>query len=64
MIIARVAERWDLEPDDIFVTIGYRFGRVERRRRMRDSVRGLLAPVARKNSRTARADRGRPIHHR
>ncbi|WP_329538561.1 transposase (plasmid) [Streptomyces sp. NBC_01450] len=36
--------------DDLFTTIGHRFGRVEPRRRMRDYVRGLLAPVARKNS--------------
>ncbi|WP_436969504.1 IS701 family transposase [Actinacidiphila glaucinigra] len=50
MITARVAEQWDLELDDLFVTIGHRFGRVELRRRMRDYVRGLLAPVARKNS--------------
>nr|WP_215457436.1 IS701 family transposase [Streptomyces sp. ATCC 21386] len=35
--------------DDLFLTIGHRFGRVELRR-MRDYVRGLLAPVARKNS--------------
>nr|WP_234441733.1 IS701 family transposase [Streptomyces sp. WM6386] len=41
---------WDLELDDLFLTIGHRFGRVELRRRMRDYVRGLLAPVARKNS--------------
>jgi len=40
----------DLELDDLFLTIGHRFGRVELRRRMRDYVRGLLAPVARKNS--------------
>jgi integrase-like protein len=50
VIIARVAEQRDLELDDLFVTIGHRFGRVELRRRMRDYVRGLLAPVARKNS--------------
>lgn len=50
MITARVAEQWDLELDDLFVTVGHRFGRVELRRRMRDYVRGLLAPVARKNS--------------
>ncbi|MCO6748726.1 IS701 family transposase [Streptomyces sp. IpFD-1.1] len=36
--------------DDLFLAIGHRFGRVELRRRMRDYVRGLLAPVARKNS--------------
>ncbi|MFD5869548.1 hypothetical protein ACFWGD_13215 [Corynebacterium sp. NPDC060344] len=50
MITARVAEQWNLELDDLFVNIGHRFGRVEPRRRMRDYVRGLLAPVARKNS--------------
>ncbi|MER5987620.1 transposase [Streptomyces sp. NPDC001787] len=50
MITEHVAEQWDLELDDLFVTIGHRFSRVELRRRMRDYVRGLLAPVARKNS--------------
>ncbi|MFC4034605.1 IS701 family transposase [Streptomyces polygonati] len=50
MITERVAEQWDLELDSLFVTVGHRFGRVELRRRMRDYVRGLLAPVARKNS--------------
>ncbi|MEU5162069.1 IS701 family transposase [Streptomyces sp. NPDC020875] len=39
-----------MELDDLFLTIGHRFHRVELRRRMRDYVRGLLAPVARKNS--------------
>lgn len=50
MITECAAEQWDLELDDLFVTIGHRFRRVELRRRMRDYVRGLLAPVARKNS--------------
>ncbi|MGW0779142.1 IS701 family transposase [Streptomyces sp. NPDC002835] len=50
MITEHAAEQWNLELDDLFVTIGHRFGRVELRRRMRDYVRGLLAPVARKNS--------------
>ncbi|MER6374730.1 transposase [Streptomyces mirabilis] len=50
VIFVSAAEQWDLELDDLFVTIGHRFGRVELRRRMRDYVRGLLAPVARKNS--------------
>ncbi len=50
VITEHVAERWDLELDDLFVTIGHRFSRVELRRRMRDYVHGLLAPVARKNS--------------
>ncbi|WP_267971426.1 hypothetical protein [Streptomyces glomeratus] len=40
MITECVAEQWDLELDDLFVTIGHRFGRVELRRRMRDYVRG------------------------
>lgn len=51
MTSERAAEQWDLELDDLFVAIGHRFGRVELRRRMRDYVRGLLAPVGRKNSR-------------
>ncbi|MFJ6632608.1 IS701 family transposase [Streptomyces sp. NPDC091376] len=50
MITEYVAAQWDLELDDLFLPIGHRFGRVELRRRMRDYVRGLLAPVARKNS--------------
>ncbi|MFE7935090.1 IS701 family transposase [Streptomyces sp. NPDC057456] len=35
---------------NLFLAVGHRFGRVEPRRRMRDYVRGLLAPVGRKNS--------------
>uniref|UniRef100_UPI000B01428E IS701 family transposase n=1 Tax=Streptomyces hirsutus TaxID=35620 RepID=UPI000B01428E len=50
MITEYAAAQWDLELDDLFLTIGHRFGRVELRRRVRDYVRGLLAPVARKNS--------------
>jgi len=50
VITEYAAAQWDLELDDLFLTIGHRFGRVELRRRMRDYVRGLLAPVARKNS--------------
>ncbi len=50
MITESAAAQWDLELDDLFLAIGHRFGRVELRRRMRDYVRGLLAPVARKNS--------------
>ncbi|MFG2231440.1 hypothetical protein ACGFNX_15760 [Streptomyces sp. NPDC048723] len=38
MITARVAEQWNLELDDLFVNIGHRFGRVELRRRMRDTA--------------------------
>ncbi|MEV5886714.1 IS701 family transposase [Streptomyces sp. NPDC052020] len=33
-----------------FLCIGHRFGRADLRRRMRDYVRGLLAPVGRKNA--------------
>ncbi|MEW2060400.1 IS701 family transposase [Streptomyces sp. NPDC007002] len=50
MIPEHAAAHWDLELDNLFLTIGHRFGRVELRRRMRDYIRGLLAPVARKNS--------------
>jgi SRSO17 transposase len=50
VITEYAAAQWDLELDDLFLAIGHRFGRVELRRRMRDYVRGLLAPVARKNS--------------
>ncbi|MGW2762046.1 IS701 family transposase [Streptomyces albidoflavus] len=50
MITESAAAQWDLELDDLFLAIGHRFGQVELRRRMRDYVRGLLAPVARKNS--------------
>ncbi|MFC7264644.1 IS701 family transposase [Streptomyces lutosisoli] len=50
MITEYVAAQWDLELDELLLTIGHRFRRVELRRRMRDYVRGLLAPVARKNS--------------
>jgi SRSO17 transposase len=50
VITEHATAQWDLELDDLFLAIGHRFGRVELRRRMRDYVRGLLAPVARKNS--------------
>jgi SRSO17 transposase len=40
---------WERELDDLFLRIGHRFGRADLRRRMRDYVRGLLAPVGRKN---------------
>lgn len=50
MLTEHAAAQWDLELDDLFLTIGHRFGRVELRRRVRDYVRGLLAPMARKNS--------------
>jgi SRSO17 transposase len=50
VITEHVTAQWDLELDDLFLAIGHRFGRVELRRRMRDYVRGLLAPVDRKIS--------------
>ncbi|MFF4830178.1 IS701 family transposase [Streptomyces sp. NPDC001312] len=50
MATEQAAETWDHDLDDLFTDIGHRFGRVEPRRRMRAYVRGLLAPVARKNS--------------
>lgn len=50
MITEQAAETWDRDLDHLFTTIGRHFGRVEPRRRMRDYVRALLAPVARKNS--------------
>ncbi|WP_138968789.1 IS701 family transposase [Streptomyces sp. YIM 121038] len=40
---------WERELDTLFLRIGHRFGRADLRRRMRDYVRGLLAPVSRKN---------------
>ncbi|MFI1184648.1 IS701 family transposase [Streptomyces sp. NPDC020799] len=40
---------WERELDALFLRIGHRFGRADLRRRMRDYVRGLLAPVSRKN---------------
>ncbi len=40
---------WERELDSLFLRIGHRFGRADLRRRMRDYVRGLLAPVSRKN---------------
>jgi SRSO17 transposase len=40
---------WGRDLDDLFLRIGSRFGRADLRRRMRDYVRGLLAPVGRKN---------------
>lgn len=40
---------WDRELDDLFLRVSHRFGRADLRRRMRDYVRGLLAPVGRKN---------------
>jgi SRSO17 transposase len=43
------AQRWRVLFDDLMLTIGERFRRPEPRRRVRDFVRGLLAPLPRKN---------------
>ena len=48
-MITEQAEIWDRNLDNLFTAIGHHFSRVEPRRRMRDYVRALLAPVARKN---------------
>ncbi len=50
MITEQAAETWDRDLDHLFTTIGHHFSSLEPRRRMRDYVRGLFAPVARKNS--------------
>jgi hypothetical protein len=41
---------WERVLDDLFLCITHRFGRADLRRRMRDYVRGLLAPVGRKTA--------------
>ncbi len=43
------ARRWRELFDELMVTVGVRFRRPEPRRRVRDFVRGLLAPLPRKN---------------
>ncbi|SCG43637.1 SRSO17 transposase [Micromonospora inositola] len=43
------AQRWRVLFDDLMLTVGSRFRRPEPRRRVRDFVRGLLAPLPRKN---------------
>lgn len=42
---------WDRELEELLLRTGSRFTQIEPRRRMRDYVRGLLAPVGRKNGR-------------
>jgi len=42
-------DRWQVELESVFARVAGRFGRADLRRRMRDYVRGLLAPVERKN---------------
>ncbi|MFJ2779505.1 hypothetical protein [Kitasatospora sp. NPDC087315] len=51
MITESAAGMWNRAPDDLLLDIGHRFRRVEPRRRMRDRMRGLPAPVGRKSSR-------------
>lgn len=43
------AQRWRVLFDDLILTVGQRFRRPEPRRRVRDFVRGLLAPLPSKN---------------
>lgn len=43
------AQRWRVLFDDLLLTVGQRFRRPEPRRRVGDFVRGLLAPLPRKN---------------
>ena len=43
------AQRWRVLFDDVMMTVGQRFCRPEPRRRVRDFVRGLLAPLPAKN---------------
>jgi SRSO17 transposase len=43
------AQRWRVLFDDLMLTVGARFRRPEPRRRVRDFVSGLLAPLPRKN---------------
>uniref|UniRef100_UPI0038B6381B IS701 family transposase n=1 Tax=Streptomyces chiangmaiensis TaxID=766497 RepID=UPI0038B6381B len=49
MIDEHADATWERELNDLFLSISHRFGRADLRRRMRDYVRGLLAPVGRKN---------------
>ncbi len=42
-------DQWQDELESMFARVAGRFARVDLRRRMRDYVRGLLAPVVRKN---------------
>lgn len=42
-------EVWAEELESVFALVADRFGRADLRWRMRDYVRGLLAPVGRKN---------------
>ncbi|MFJ4342880.1 IS701 family transposase [Streptomyces sp. NPDC088915] len=42
-------DRWQAELESVFARVAGRFVRTDLRRRMRDYVRGLLAPVGRKN---------------
>jgi SRSO17 transposase len=54
------AQRWRVLFDDLLLTVGKRFRRPEPRRRVRDFVRGLLAPLPRKNCWTLAEHAGDP----
>ncbi|WP_455680672.1 hypothetical protein [Streptomyces roseus] len=43
------AQVWAAELESVFARVAGRFGRSDLRWRMRDYLRGLLAPAARKN---------------
>lgn len=45
------AQEWAAELDAVFARVAGRFGRADLRWRMRDQLRGRLAPVARKSGR-------------
>ncbi|MDN3265922.1 IS701 family transposase [Streptomyces sp. CSDS2] len=47
-VIAEV-DQWQSELESVFARVADRFARADLRRRMRDYVRGLLAPIERKN---------------
>jgi SRSO17 transposase len=48
-LVDGVIEAWVAGFEDVFARVAGRFGRVEVRRRARSYLRGLLAPVERKN---------------
>src|ERR671932_351479 len=49
MTHASEAQRWADQLDDLVARIAPRFSRIEPRRRARDYLQGLLAPLTRKN---------------
>ncbi len=62
MTVVGTAEGWSRELDALAARIAPRFGRAEPRRRALAYLRGLLAPLERKNcaSRAMRSCRGAP----